>query len=148
MRFSRQLKIAALVLIILVVQSQQAPCRKHLKAKKTLKHIRKDYFLVEKPSVRAVQPFPGLIRKRDVSSESPTDSKYCPWRWVRDTRLPRSRFNLLKAECVGKCKSYCKPVYYTMKVLVKKGRDSRARMDVWTVRQRRTVVAYVYNGTV
>ena len=136
----------ALVLAIMVTQSQQVPCRKHLKAKKTLKHVRRNYMLLEKTTIGKVLAFPRP--RRYLTSDSITDSKYCPWRWVRDTSLTSSRFGLMKAQCIGRCKSYCKPIYYTMKVLVKKGRDARAKMNVWRIVSKRIVVAYVYNDKI
>ena len=99
--------------------------------------------LLEKPAVGKVLAFPRPRRYLTFS-----DSKYCPWRWVRDTSLTSSRFGLMKAQCIGRCKSYCKPIYYTMKVLVKKGRDARAKMDVWKIVSKRIVVAYVYNDKI
>ena len=143
--FNLQLSTAFLV-FVLVTLSQQAPCRKHLKARKTLKHIRRNFMLVEKAQPRNIPAFPRP--RRDVTSTRPTDSKYCPWRWVRETSLAPGTFGLLRAQCVGKCKIYCKPIYYTMKVLVKKGRDSRVKMDVWKLVSKRIVVAYVYNDKI
>ena len=130
-------------MLVLIGLTQQAPCKKHLKLKKTLNNLRKKYFLVEQLPASNTQVFPR--QKRNVSSDQ-TTSTYCPWRWVRDTSLPRNRSNLLRAKCVGKCKSYCKPVYYTMRVLVKKGRHPRTKMDIWTLRTKRTVVAYFYRS--
>lgn len=141
---SLQLSIAFLV-FILVTQSQQAPCRKNSKARKILKNIRKNYMLVEKPKTPSVPVFPRP--RRDVTSTSPTDSKYCPWRWVKDTSLPPGS-SLLKAQCIGKCKIYCKPVYYNIKVLVNQGRNSRVKMDVWKLVSKRIVVAYVYSDKI
>ena len=129
------------MVLVFISLTEQAPCKKHLKLQKILHNMRQNYFLVEKLAPPNVTVFPRS--KRDVISGQ-TASTLCPWRWARDTSLPRSRSNLLRAECVGKCKSYCKPVYYTMRVLVKKGRDSR--MDVWTLSSKRIVVAYFFKS--
>ena len=133
--------ICLTLVLVLIGLTEEAPCKKQLKLKRTLNNLRKKYFLVEKLSTPNTQVLPRS--KRDVTSGQ-TASTYCPWSWVKDTSLPRSRSNLLRAECVGKCKSYCKPVYYTMRVLVKKGRDSRTKMDIWTLTTKRIVVAYFY----
>ena len=132
------------LLAAFLVLTEQAPHGKRIQLKNTLKSLKEKYFLVEKQS--ATIQFPMPRSKRNAISSEPTPSKYCPWRWVRDTRSPQIRFNQLRAECVGtRCRTSCKTVYYTIKVLVKKGRHPRTNMDRWTLKSKRIVVAYFYS---
>jgi hypothetical protein len=50
---------------------------------------------------------------------------------------------VVKAVCPG-CKHFCKAVYYTINVLVKKGCDRRTGEETWKWVQKKVPVAFVY----
>ncbi|XP_031555583.1 uncharacterized protein LOC116292405 [Actinia tenebrosa] len=136
-------KLLSLLFITwLFVLTLQAPCNKRkINPEKALKRLRKKY--------RFVDAF-------RVKHEADTDSDqvvgmYCPWQVVHEdtstsgvTQIPK--FDV-KAVC-PKCRHYCKPVYYIIRVLQTKGCDKRTGEERWIQVEKRIPVAYVYNPSV
>ena len=135
---------ALAVFISVVSSSLQISCPEvRQKPHKALRHLRRNFMFVEKPSA-SLQSSLGIPRRvtRDVPVAMPGTTK-CPWTWGQDDNPDRVPRYLTKAVCPN-CKHYCRAVLYYHRGLVQRC-DVRTGQTVW----KRTVVelpvAFIYD---
>lgn len=134
------------VIVLLVVfcflpaQSKQRSVKHQSKTKKILKHLRRNFILVRK--FFAINSLPLRRQTRDVISGSQSESADCKWKWVKVEETNRTIPTLVQAQCIGKCAFHCKPIFYGIKVLIKKGKHLKSGIELWAWKTKRIVIGY------
>lgn len=133
-----------LLLNVISWSLQVSTCQKvSLAPQKTLKHLRRHFMFVSKPSINP-RPAPRFSRHttRDVTVKLPGTSR-CPWSWGHDDNPNRMPRFLTKAVCPN-CTHYCREVRYSHKGLVP-GCDVRTGERVWRWTVVELPMAFVYD---
>lgn len=125
----------------IVASPIQHLCKKHIQPQKALQRITRNFMIVDNALVEQMKP----RKRRDVSSSSAIQgSSTCPWKSKLSKFRPHevpSTFS--KAVCPG-CRHFCRPVRYTLRVLVNDGCDPKSGVSVWRWKQRKITIAYAY----
>lgn len=144
--FSSFQLFAATIMVSVLSLSLQLPCSNvhlHVKSRKILRRLHRDFLFVEKPFAPP-QSTLGIPRRvsRDVTVQMPGTSR-CPWSWAQDDNPDRVPRFLTKAVCPD-CAHFCRSVSYHHRGLVQRC-DVKTGQTVWKWTQVELPVAFIYD---